>query len=129
MQTNPTRNEGLYNTNGLPPFVEPLTVAQARERIAELSVAISSIEDQIHYREISGSLEAEWYRRASTSRRYKALEQHRLQSWIENRNDEAKGTRTLSDAVLEIIQHDYTPEEWEGILDEARALLHSQEGE
>lgn len=108
---------------GLPDFSPPVTVSEARARIAELNAAIASIDDQARYRELSNTLDAGWYRKAKTSRRYKSLERDRLQNWILDQSDRAVGARTLNDCIVEVVRGDYLDDDWEGVLEEANAIL------
>ena len=97
MQTQSAVSDNLYNTNGLPPFTPPSTTAEARERIAQLNVAIMSIQDQVEYREMTQSLDPEWFKKATTSKRFKTLEVQRLQAWID---ESARGNGpALNDAI------------------------------
>lgn len=119
-QTNaPTEN--LYNTNGLPHFEPPATMTEARERIAQLTAAVSSIEDQIRYRELSGSLEAEWFRRATTSKRFKTLEIFRLNAWVDEQQDSGAG-HDLNHWIVQVIRGDFSDSDWEEVLTEARHM-------
>lgn len=121
-QTNaPTEN--LYNTNGLPHFEPPATMTEARERIAQLTAAVSSIEDQIRYRELSGSLEAEWFRRATTSKRFKTLEIFRLNAWVDEQHDAPPAD--LNHWIVAVVRSDYTNEDWDEVLGEARSLMEA----
>ena len=112
---------GLYNTNGLPPFDAPHSTKDARERIIQLTTAIASIDDQCKYREISNTLDPEWFKRAMTSKRFKSLEMQRLQAWLDERLD--SGAMTLDEAILSVVRGDYTDVEWESVVEEARALV------
>jgi len=112
---------GLYNTNGLPPFDVPHSTKDARERMIQLTTAIASIDDQCKYREISNTLDPEWFKRAMTSKRFKSLEMQRLQAWLDERLD--GGGDALNDAIISVVREDYTDSEWEGILEEARTIV------
>jgi hypothetical protein len=112
---------GLYNTNGLPPFDVPHSTKDARERIIQLTSAVASIDDQCKYREISDTLDPEWFKRAMTSKRFKSLEMQRLQAWLDDRLD--SGAMTLDEAVLTVVRGDYTDSEWDSVVREARGLV------
>lgn len=113
--------DGLYNTNGLPPFTPPATLSEARERIAQLNVAIMSIEDQVQYREMTNTLDPEWFKKATTSKRFKTLEVQRLQAWID---DGAQGGgMTLNDAIVAILKDEYPPDDWETIVQDAQRYM------
>lgn len=121
MQNQSTTSDNLYNTNGLPPFVPPSSTAEARERIAQLNVAIMSIEDQVEYREMARTLDAEWFKKATTSKRFKTLEAQRLQAWIDEGN---QGNRmTLNDAIIAIIRDEYAPDDWDSIVRDAQRYM------
>jgi hypothetical protein len=116
---------GLYNTNGLPPFDVPHSTKDARERIIQLTSAVASIDDQCKYREISDTLDPEWFKRAMTSKRFKSLEMQRLQAWLDDRLD--SGAMTLDEAILTVVRGDYSDSEWESVVREARDLeAHNQ---
>jgi hypothetical protein len=112
---------GLYNTNGLPPFDVPHSTKDARERIIQLTSAVASIDDQCKYREISNTLDPEWFKRAMTSKRFKSLEMQRLQAWLDDRLD--SGAMTLDEAVLTVVRGDYSDSEWDSVVREARDLV------
>jgi hypothetical protein len=112
---------GLYNTNGLPPFDVPHSTKDARERIIQLTSAVASIDDQCKYREISDTLDPEWFKRAMTSKRFKSLEMQRLQAWLDDRLD--SGAMTLDEAILTVVRNDYTDSEWDSVVREARDLV------
>jgi len=112
---------GLYNTNGLPPFDVPHSTKDARERIIQLTTAIASIDDQCKYREISNTLDPEWFKRAMTSKRFKSLEMQRLQAWLDDRID--SGAMTLDEAILAVVRNDYSDSEWDSVVREARDLV------
>lgn len=112
---------GLYNTNGLPPFDVPHSTKDARERIIQLTTAIASIDDQCKYREISNTLDPEWFKRAMTSKRFKSLEMQRLQAWLDERLD--SGAMTLDEAILAVVRNDYSDIEWESVMAEARDMV------
>jgi len=112
---------GLYNTNGLPPFDVPHSTKDARERIIQLTSAVASIDDQCKYREISDTLDPEWFKRAMTSKRFKSLEMQRLQAWLDDRLD--SGAMTLDEAVLTVVRGDYSDSEWDSVVREARDLV------
>ena len=121
MQNQPTTSDNLYNTNGLPPFTPPSTTVEARERIAQLNVAVMSIEDQIEYREMTRTLDPEWFKKAATSKRFKTLEVQRLQAWID---DGAQGNGlTLNDAIVSLLKAEYAPDDWEGIVQDAQRYM------
>jgi hypothetical protein len=104
-------------------FVPPLTVAEARDRLAEINTAIDSIADQIKIRELENALDPEWLKRATYSRKFKVLEARKLDNWIANMEDDRKGYRTLNDAIIDVIRDEFAPEEWDGIVEEARASI------
>jgi hypothetical protein len=112
---------GLYNTNGLPPFDVPHSTKDARERIIQLTSAVASIDDQCKYREISDTLDPEWFKRAMTSKRFKSLEMQRLQAWLDDRLD--SGAMTLDEAILTVVRGDYSDSEWDSVVREARDLV------
>lgn len=121
MQNHPTTSDNLYNTNGLPPFTQPSTTMEARERIAQLNVAVMSIEDQIEYREMTRTLDPEWFKKAATSKRFKTLEVQRLQAWID---DGAQGNgMTLNDAILTMLKEEYLPHNWETVVQDAKRYM------
>lgn len=123
MQTQSAVSDNLYNTNGLPPFTPPSSTAEARERIAQLNVAIMSIQDQVEYREMTRTLDPEWFKKATTSKRFKTLEVQRLQAWID------EGTQgddmTLNDAIVSLLKGEYAPDEWEGIVQDAQRSMEN----
>jgi hypothetical protein len=110
-------NSPLYNTNGLPEFVPPATESEARTRITELNMAILSIEDQIKTQEITNGIDPAWFRKASTSRRFKTFELQRLKDWVEDKN--SRGV-SLSDHIVDIVRADYNDDEWADIYADAR---------
>jgi hypothetical protein len=123
MQTQSAVSDNLYNTNGLPPFTPPSTTAEARERIAQLNVAIMSIQDQVEYREMTQSLDPEWFKKATTSKRFKTLEVQRLQAWID---ESARGNGpTLNDAIVSLLKGEYAPDDWDGIVHDAQRLMEN----
>jgi hypothetical protein len=123
MQTQSAVSDNLYNTNGLPPFTPPSTTAEARERIAQLNVAIMSIQDQVEYREMTQSLDPEWFKKATTSKRFKTLEVQRLQAWID---ESARGNGpTLNDAIVSLLKGEYAPDDWEGIVQDAQRSMEN----
>ena len=123
MQTQSAVSDNLYNTNGLPPFTPPSTTAEARERIAQLNVAIMSIQDQVEYREMTQSLDPEWFKKATTSKRFKTLEVQRLQAWID---ESARGNGpTLNDAIVSLLKGEYAPDEWDGIVQDAQRSMEN----
>lgn len=123
MQTQSAVSDNLYNTNGLPPFTAPSSTAEARERIAQLNVAIMSIQDQVEYREMTRTLDPEWFKKATTSKRFKTLEVQRLQAWID------EGTQgdgmTLNDAIVSLLKGEYAPDDWEGIVRDAQRSMEN----
>ena len=123
MQTQSAVSDNLYNTNGLPPFTPPSSTAEARERIAQLNVAIMSIQDQVEYREMTRTLDPEWFKKATTSKRFKTLEVQRLQAWID------EGTQgdgmTLNNAIVSLLKGEYAPDEWEGIVQDAQRSMEN----
>lgn len=121
MQNQPTTSDNLYNTNGLPPFTPPSSTAEARERIAQLNVAIMSIEDQVEYREMTRTLDPEWFKKATTSKRFKTLEVQRLQAWIDD--SVQGGGMTLNDAIVVILKDEYPPDDWESIVQDAQRYM------
>lgn len=121
MQNQPTTSDNLYNTNGLPPFTPPSTTVEARERIAQLNVAVMSIEDQIEYREMTRTLDPEWFKKAATSKRFKTLEVQRLQDWIDE-GSQGNGL-TLNDAIVSLLKGEYAPDDWEGIVRDAQRYM------
>jgi hypothetical protein len=123
MQTQSAVSDNLYNTNGLPPFTPPSTTAEARERIAQLNVAIMSIQDQVEYREMTQSLDPEWFKKATTSKRFKTLEVQRLQAWID---ESARGNGpTLNDAIVSLLKGEYAPDDWGGIVQDAQRSMEN----
>jgi len=123
MQTQSAVSDNLYNTNGLPPFTPPSTTAEARERIAQLNVAIMSIQDQVEYREMTQSLDPEWFKKATTSKRFKTLEVLRLQAWID---ESARGNGpTLNDAIVSLLKGEYAPDDWDGIVQDAQRSMEN----
>jgi hypothetical protein len=123
MQTQSAVSDNLYNTNGLPPFTPPSTTAEARERIAQLNVAIMSIQDQVEYREMTQSLDPEWFKKATTSKRFKTLEVQRLQAWID---ESAHGNGpTLNDAIVSLLKGEYAPDDWDGIVQDAQRSMEN----
>jgi len=123
MQTQSAVSDNLYNTNGLPPFTPPSTTAEARERIAQLNVAIMSIQDQVEYREMTHSLDPEWFKKATTSKRFKTLEVQRLQAWID---ESARGNGpTLNDAIVSLLKGEYAPDDWDGIVQDAQRSMEN----
>lgn len=123
MQTQSAVSDNLYNTNGLPPFTPPSTTAEARERIAQLNVAIMSIQDQVEYREMTQSLDPEWFKKATTSKRFKTLEVQRLQAWID---ESARGNGpTLNDAIVSLLKGEYAPDDWDGIVQDAQRSMEN----
>lgn len=123
MQTQSAVSDNLYNTNGLPPFTPPSTTAEARERIAQLNVAIMSIQDQVEYREMTQSLDPEWFKKATTSKRFKTLEVQRLQAWID---ESAQGNGpTLNDAIVSLLKGEYAPDDWDGIVQDAQRSMEN----
>ena len=123
MQTQSAVSDNLYNTNGLPPFTPPSTTAEARERIAQLNVAIMSIQDQVEYREMTQSLDPEWFKKATTSKRFKTLEVQRLQAWID---ESARGNGpTLNDAIVSLLKGEYAPDEWDGVVQDAQRSMEN----
>lgn len=123
MQTQSAVSDNLYNTNGLPPFTAPSSTAEARERIAQLNVAIMSIQDQVEYREMTRTLDPEWFKKATTSKRFKTLEVQRLQAWID------EGTQgdgmTLNDAIVSLLKGEYAPDDWDGIVQDAQRSMEN----
>ena len=123
MQTQSTVSDNLYNTNGLPPFTPPSSTAEARERIAQLNVAIMSIQDQVEYREMTRTLDPVWFKKATTSKRFKTLEVRRLQAWID------EGTQgdgmTLNDAIVSLLKGEYAPDDWDGIVQDAQRSMEN----
>jgi hypothetical protein len=123
MQTQSAVSDNLYNTNGLPPFTPPSTTAEARERIAQLNVAIMSIQDQVEYREMTQSLDPEWFKKATTSKRFKTLEVQRLQAWID---ESARGNGpTLNDAIVSLLKGEYAPDDWDGVVQDAQRSMEN----
>jgi hypothetical protein len=123
MQNQSAVSDNLYNTNGLPPFTPPSTTAEARERIAQLNVAIMSIQDQVEYREMTQSLDPEWFKKATTSKRFKTLEVQRLQAWID---ESARGNGpTLNDAIVSLLKGEYAPDDWDGIVQDAQRSMEN----
>jgi hypothetical protein len=123
MQTQSAVSDNLYNTNGLPPFTPPSTTAEARERIAQLNVAIMSIQDQVEYREMTQSLDPEWFKKATTSKRFKTLEVQRLQAWID---ESARGNGpTLNDAIVSLLKGEYALDDWDGIVQDAQRSMEN----
>jgi hypothetical protein len=123
MQTQSAVSDNLYNTNGLPPFTPPSTTAEARERIAQLNVAIMSIQDQVEYREMTQSLDPEWFKKATTSKRFKTLEVQRLQAWID---ESAQGNgMTLNDSIVAVLKSEYPPDDWNEIVHDAQRLMEN----
>lgn len=121
MQTQSAVSDSLYNTNGLPPFTPPSTTTEARERIAQLNVAVMSIEDQIEYREMTHTLDPEWFKKAATSKRFKTLEVQRLQAWID---EGAQGNgMTLNDAIVSLLKGEYAPDDWETVVQDAQHYM------
>lgn len=123
MQTQSAVSDNLYNTNGLPPFTAPSSTAEARERIAQLNVAIMSIQDQVEYREMTRTLDPEWFKKATTSKRFKTLEVQRLQAWID------EGTQgdgmTLNDAIVSLLKGEYATDDWDGIVQDAQRSMEN----
>ena len=123
MQTQSAVSDNLYNTNGLPPFTSPSSTAEACERIAQLNVAIMSIQDQVEYREMTRTLDPEWFKKATTSKRFKTLEVQRLQAWID------EGTQgdgmTLNDAIVSLLKGEYSPADWDGIVQDAQRSMEN----
>jgi len=114
-----TQGNSLYNTGGVPDFIEPGSEAEARQRIAELSLAIASINDQISYYEAAGALDATWFRKAATSRRYKVFERERLEHWLKLHTD-------VSECIVAVVQGDYSESDWEQVMVEAKKMLASK---
>lgn len=108
----------LYNTNGLPDFVPPVTESEARHRMTELKMAILSIEDQIKTQEITNGIDPAWFRKASTSRRFKTFELQRLEDCVKDKS--SRGV-SLSDHIVDIVRADYNDDEWADIVEDARA--------
>jgi hypothetical protein len=106
----------LYNTGGVPDFVEPTSEQEARVRITELNLAIASINDQIAYYQAANALDPIWFRKASTSRRFKTFECERLKNWLDLHSN-------IADCIVSLVQSDYSEEDWAQILDEAKKLL------
>jgi len=121
---NTNTGASLYNTNGLPDFIPPESVTEARERIAALNVAVMSIDDQVRYREMSGSLDPEWFKKAATSKRFKSLEVQRLQDWLDD--NVRGGSMSLNDAIVEIVRQDFLDADWAQVVKEAKQLMKEQ---
>lgn len=108
----------LYNTGGIPNFEEPRTLAEARTRIAELRLAVMSINDQIAYQQASDGVDPAWLRKAATSRRFKSFELERLENWLTENSG-------LNEILIRIVRSDYNDQEWDSIITEARAIANS----
>lgn len=113
----------INRDNGLPVFAPPTTTSEARARIAELNSAISSIDDQVTIRELSGNLDPDWLKRSTTSQRFKKLERDRLLNWIEDRNEMLAQGKDINQYIVAVVQNDYEPSEWEAVLREAREIM------
>jgi hypothetical protein len=105
----------------LPTFVPPATTQEARERMAELDVAIASINDQIQYRELADDLSPDWFKKAATSRRFKALERQRIESWLHEYNDAADHGIRLETFIVDLVRDEFEPDEWTAIMADAQA--------
>jgi len=118
-----TSTHEFNRDNGLPTFNPPITTSEARNRIAELNSAIKSIEDQILVREMSDTLNPEWLKKATTSQRFKTLERDRLLNWIEDYNADVTSGKNLNDFIVSVVREDYSDEEWECVVADARAVM------
>ena len=107
----------------LPAFTPPGTTMEARERMAELDLAIASIDNQYEYRKLADTLDADWYKRAMTSRRFKALERQRLEDWVDEYTDAADHGLRLETFIVEVVRDEFEAAEWEGIVSEAQAAM------
>lgn len=116
--TNPTPTTAS-KTYPQPDFDVPNTFAEARERILLLTTDIESINDQIDVKNAEGRMDADWLKRATTSRRFKVLEKGRLENWIESMKEAREGYRTLNDCIVEIVKQEFSPEEWLEVVAEA----------
>jgi hypothetical protein len=110
------------NDFALPEFTTPATIREARDRIRELEVAIESINDQEKYREMEGTLDGVWYKRASTSRRFKTLEKKRLEDWISDFQAMGKNGVDLNEIIVSVVRGDYEDAEWEAVMREVREI-------
>lgn len=113
----------INRDNGLPTFVPPASVSEARNRIAELNSAIVSIDNQISVRELSNNLDPAWLKRSTTSQRFKTLERDRLLNWIEDRKEEISHGRNINDYIVAVIREDYSNQEWDDVMEEAREIM------
>jgi hypothetical protein len=113
------------NTNNdfaLPDFTSPATIREARDRIRELEVAIESINDQEKYREMEGTLDGIWYKRAATSRRFKTLEKKRLEDWISDFQAMSKSGIDINEIIVSVVRGDYEDAEWDAVMREVREI-------
>lgn len=111
-----TQNVNLYNTGGVPDFVEPQDETEARMRIAELTLSTDSISDQIAVNTAAGTLDPNWLKKASTSRRFKLFEKTRLQNWLIEH-------KSLSENIVAIVRGDYSDDDWAAILVDAKQRM------
>lgn len=118
-----TTQTEINRDSSFPAFVPPVTVSEARNRIAELNSAIKSIEDQIYVRELSDNLDPAWLKKATTSQRFKTLERDKLLNWIEDRSYENSHGKNINDFIVAVVREDYTDQEWEGVLLEAHEVM------
>lgn len=117
-------HQDINPNTGLPGFNPPATASEARARIAELNSAISSIEDQITVRDLAGTLDSEWLKKCTTSKRFKTLERDRLLNWIEDRQEMLAQGKDINQYIVAVVQNDYEPSEWENVLREAREIMN-----
>ncbi len=116
------------NDFALPEFTTPATIREARDRIRELEVAIESINDQEKYREMEGALDGVWYKRASTSRRFKTLEKKRLEDWISDFQAMEKNGVDLNEIIVSVVRGDYEDAEWDAVMREVREIAEMKRG-
>lgn len=109
----------------LPTFVPPASTKEARERIAELDSAITSINDQIAYREMSGTQDPDWFKRSSTSRRFKMLERQRLENWIDEYVMASEMGDFIEKYIVAVVRQDYSDEDWADVVAEASEAMKS----
>ena len=116
-------HQDINPNTGLPGFNPPATASEARARIAELNSAISSIEDQITVRDLAGTLDSEWLKKCTTSKRFKTLERDRLLNWIEDRQEMLTQGKDINQYIVAVVRDDYNDDEWDSVVREARDVM------
>lgn len=110
----------------LPSFIQPTSPAEARQRLAELNMALASINDQIECKRLDNSLDGAWLQKANTSKRYKNLEKDRLSNWLID-NSFSADAKSLNDIIVELVHSEFEEHEWASIVAEARSLFSNHQ--